>query len=247
MLSEGTFVVTGGLGRVGSAIWPAIVEAGGTAIVTTRSSKRAHAFNQNAPARAHAIAFDPKSREDFDAFWSHLRADGHTVCGLVNNAMGTVPTKPMDKLEVSDWQDAVKVDLSDLISICNSLIAIENPVSIVNVSSIYGAMAPDFSIYDENRLPPSPIYAATKAAQLQLTKYLAVAWADKRVRVNAVCLGGVLQTQAEEFLEAYGRMVPQRRMITPTEAADSICFLLSNKASGISGHTIFVDGGRHAW
>ena len=244
---EGSYIVTGGLGRVGSAIWPGILAAGGRPILTTRSRARADEFNATSQDGVEAVAFDPRDPRDFDLFLSGLCQAGHDIRGLVNNAMGTIPEKPLEALELGDWQDAVKVDLADLVSLSNALVAIGKPVSIVNVSSIYGAMAPDFSIYIEGRLPPSPIYAATKAAQLQLTRYLAVAWASKGVRVNAVCLGGVLQSQAPEFLKAYGLMVPQRRMITPQEAADSICFLLSEKSSAMTGETIFVDGGRHAW
>lgn len=242
-----TYVVTGGLGRVGSAIWPTILENKGRAIVTTRSPERADAFNATAPGGVRAEVFSPNARADAVAFWHRLQSAGHDIGGLVNNAMGTIPDKPLEALETEDWHSAVKVDLSDMVTLCETLVDAAGPVSIVNVSSIYGAMAPDFSIYSDGRNPPSPIYAATKAAQLQLSKHLAVYWSDKGVRVNAVCLGGVKQQQAPDFLEAYARMVPQRRMIEPQEAADTICYLLSDRASALTGDTLFVDGGRHAW
>lgn len=242
-----TYVVTGGLGRVGSAIWPTILKNHGRVVVTTRSSARASAFNAQAPEGASAVVFSPVARADGRALWQALQNAGHSIGGLVNNAMGTIPDKPLEALETEDWHSAVKVDLSDMVMLCETLVEIAAPAAIVNVSSIYGAMAPDFSIYTEGRNPPSPIYAATKAAQLQLTRHLAVYWAERGVRVNAVCLGGVKQQQAKEFYDAYSQMVPQRRMIEPREAADTICYLLSDRSSALTGETLFVDGGRHAW
>lgn len=247
MLKERSYVVTGGLGRVGTAIRTAILGNGGRVVVTTRRPERAEEFNRAAPEGVRAVAFDPVEQGDYARFWSGLRAELGEVAGLVNNAMGTIPDKPLAELTPADWTDAVKVDLADPLALSAALVAEGRPVSIVNVSSIYGAMAPDFAIYRDGRTPPSPIYAATKAAQLQLTRYLAVAWADRGVRVNAVCLGGVRQSQSPDFLQAYGRMVPQGRMILPREAGDSVCFLLSDLASGTTGETLFVDGGRHAW
>lgn len=247
MLKGRTYVVTGGLGRVGTAIRTAILANGGRVVVTTRRPERAAEVNRDAPERLRAVAFDPAGHEDYGQFWTDLGAQVGEVAGLVNNAMGTIPDKPLAQVVPADWADAVKVDLADPLALSAALVAEGRPVSIVNVSSIYGAMAPDFAIYRDGRAPPSPIYAATKAAQLQLTRYLAVAWADRGVRVNAVCLGGVRHAQSPDFLAAYGRMVPQGRMILPREAGDSVCFLLSDLASGTTGETLFVDGGRHAW
>jgi NAD(P)-dependent dehydrogenase (short-subunit alcohol dehydrogenase family) len=248
MLDGRTILLTGGMGRVGQAIWPAILAEGGRVVVTTRDASKAAAFDAQAPAGARALQLSLDADTDFTAVIGDLAVEGWAIDGLVNNAMGTLRECALDDIRREDWTSPVEVDLHAMLALSQAVVAgSPGSASIVTVSSIYGAMAPDFSIYTDGRTPPSPIYAATKAAQLNLTRYLAVLWAGRGVRVNAVCLGGVVNAQKPEFLAAYGRMVPGGRMIEAREAADAICYLLSEKARAVTGETLFVDAGRHAW
>ena len=117
--------------------------------------------------------------------------------------------------------------------------------SIVNVSSIYGILSPDFKIYDGNEnLYNSCAYGASKGAVNQLTRYYATQLAP--IRVNTISPGGIFQSHDSSFSDKYSERVPLNRMAHPKEIVDAILFLLSPMSSYITGHNLIVDGGLSA-
>jgi NAD(P)-dependent dehydrogenase (short-subunit alcohol dehydrogenase family) len=86
-----------------------------------------------------------------------------------------------------------------------------------------------------------------KAAFIGLTRYLAIYWADKEVRVNANCPGGVQADQPDEFLEKVTFRIPMGRMARKDEHKGAILFLVSDASSYMTGATLIIDGGRTCW
>ena len=112
--------------------------------------------------------------------------------------------------------------------------------AIVNTSSGAGLVG----------FPQMPIYIASKHAVLGLTKSAALEYAKSGIRINAIALGGVetdmlMQTVGDDhqFLETFRSMHPIGRIGRPEEIANTIVWLLSDKASFVLGHTLLVDGG----
>lgn len=244
-LAGRTIVVTGGLGRVGRAVGETLAAEGARAILTTRDAEKAARFAAAGQLglSARVLSFD--SEAEVRAFADALAREG-PVHGLVNNAYAATPEKPLETIVLDDWAEGARVNLGGALSLSRALVEGAGCRAIVNVGSIYGVMAPDLSIY-AGRVPPMPTYGAFKAGLVQLTRHLAIHWAERGVRVNAVSLGGVSDGQDEAFLAAYAKMVPTRRMIDREEAAAVVAFLLSEAASGVTGTNLMVDAGRHAW
>jgi len=121
--------------------------------------------------------------------------------------------------------------------------------SIVNVSSIYGLISPDFRIYEgDPEQYNSAAYGASKAGIIQLTKYrAAAAMANFEICVNAVSPGGIYQDHHPKFNKLYSERVPMKRMTQPEEIVNAILFLLSPPSSYITGQNIVVDGGMSIW
>ena len=117
--------------------------------------------------------------------------------------------------------------------------------SVINISSIQGTVAPDFSNYAGTDMTTPPDYHFHKHGMLGLTKYLA-AWAGPRgVRVNAISPGGMEQPQHSDgpFLSQYCRRVFLGRMARYDDIKGAVVFLASDASLYITGQNIHVDGG----
>lgn len=115
--------------------------------------------------------------------------------------------------------------------------------SLVNLSSVYGVVAPRFDIYNNTAMTMPVEYAAIKSALIHLSKYTAAYVADSRFRVNLVSPGGILDKQPASFLQAYQDKTLGKGMLDPTDVTGAIAFLLSDHARFINGQNIVVDDG----
>jgi NAD(P)-dependent dehydrogenase (short-subunit alcohol dehydrogenase family) len=122
--------------------------------------------------------------------------------------------------------------------------------SIVNVSSTYGVVAPDQSLYDFRRRGGEeffkPVaYAVAKSGMLNFTRWLAeyCGYLKLNIRVNTFVPGGVLAGQNEEFLREYGRRTILGRMANADEYNGAILFLVSRASSYMTGSALTIDGG----
>lgn len=117
------------------------------------------------------------------------------------------------------------------------------PFSLVNISSIYGVVAPKFGIYENTKMTMPVEYAAIKSALLHLNKYIVAYVNDSRFKINAVSPGGIFDHQPEAFLEAYKKETNGAGMLDVKEILGSIVFLLSEDSKYITGQNIVVDDG----
>jgi NAD(P)-dependent dehydrogenase (short-subunit alcohol dehydrogenase family) len=123
--------------------------------------------------------------------------------------------------------------------------------SVINVASIWGHVSPKPELYGETgRLTP-PQYAATKGGLLQLTRYLSVLYAPKRIRVNSLSPGIFPWTELVEkdpdFVSTISTQAPMKRLGLSHELAGPAVFLASDAASYMTGADLKVDGGWTAW
>lgn len=118
-----------------------------------------------------------------------------------------------------------------------------NPFSLVNVSSIYGVMAPDFSIYENTSMTMPIEYAAIKSALIHLNKYIVKYVNNSDFRINSVSPGGIFDNQPQSFLAAYKDKTHGTGMLDPTDMLGSILFLLSDQSSYVTGQNIIIDDG----
>ncbi len=123
--------------------------------------------------------------------------------------------------------------------------------SVINIGSLYAGVAPDTRFYDHIQSDPPflkpPAYGASKAAVVNLTRYLATLWAPQGVRVNALSPGGVLGAQDEEFKRKFCERVPMGRMAVAEDLRGPLLFLASSASSYVTGTELIVDGGFTAW
>jgi len=118
--------------------------------------------------------------------------------------------------------------------------------SVINVSSIYGLVGPNLSLYAGTPMGNPAAYAATKGGLGQLTRYLSTVLAPQ-VRVNAFAPGGIERGQDGAFVARYEGLTPLGRMATEDDFRGVVTWLAGDGSAYVTGQVIGVDGGWTAW
>jgi NAD(P)-dependent dehydrogenase (short-subunit alcohol dehydrogenase family) len=124
---------------------------------------------------------------------------------------------------------------------------------ILNIASDLGVIAPDQRLYRKNDVAEEmqnvkPItYSAAKWAIVGMTKYLAVYFAEKNIRVNSISPTAVYNNHPEEFVEKLTNIIPMNRMSHIDEYKGAIVFMCSDASSYMTGENVVIDGGKSVW
>lgn len=175
---------------------------------------------------------------------------------IVVHCIGLISSMPIPGYAVSfenqsleAWELALKVNLTSAFLLAKHVhnrLDQSGMASVIFLSSIYGSLGPDWSLYDNTSMGNPLAYGASKGGLQQLMRYLATLWAPS-VRVNCVSPGGIQHGQTEDFIRRYEQRTPMRRMATPEDIAGPVIFLASDAARYVTGQNILVDGGWSAW
>jgi NAD(P)-dependent dehydrogenase (short-subunit alcohol dehydrogenase family) len=261
-------IITGGAGLLGRKHAEAILEAGGTAVLLDiNSSKIKEAvsfFEEKYPKMIFGFEVDITSKESLISAKEKILSQCKKIDVLINNAANNpkmeegdgVSWTRFENLPEDIWDKDMTVGLKGAFlcsQVFGSYMAERKNGVILNISSDLGIIAPDQRIYEKDGLPENkqmakPVtYSVIKHGLLGLTKYLATYWAEKGVRVNAICPGGVSNNQDEKFVEKLTNLIPMKRMANEGEYKSAIIFLISDASSYMTGSTIIIDGGRTCW
>ena len=120
---------------------------------------------------------------------------------------------------------------------------VQNDFALVNISSIYGVVAPKFEVYNNTKMTMPVEYAAIKSALLHLSRYVVAYVADSRFRVNSVSPGGIFDHQPNDFVSKYASNTNGKGLLDSGDVIGAIVFLLSDSSKYITGQNIVVDDG----
>jgi len=155
-----------------------------------------------------------------------------------------------EKIPFASWKANVDSQLGGYFLCCQRVaeqMKQQGGGSIINIGSIYGVVAPDFSIYEGTEMTMPAAYSAVKGGSIALTNYIATYYAQYKIRANTVSPGGIFVNEPSPFVEKYARKAPMGRMGLPAEVVGAVIFLASDASSYMTGQNLTVDGGWTAW
>ncbi|MHA8090222.1 oxidoreductase [Aquirufa antheringensis] len=170
------------------------------------------------------------------------------IDGWVNNAYPRTKDwgDKFENISLDSWKTNVDMHLNGYFLCCQLVLEqmkIQQFGSLINMSSIYGIVGPDFTVYDNTNMTMPAAYSAIKGGINNLTRYLASYYGKYQIRINTVSPGGIFDNQPLSFVDNYNKKVPMKRMGHPKDIVSAIYFLLSDESSYITGHNLIVDGG----
>lgn len=263
-LSGKVAVVTGGIGILGRHFCAGLADSGAQVAVADLDGAAAAAFaaelQQTYGVPCLGVEVDVSQPGSVAAMAETVESGLGPIAVLHNNAAtkGSDPGKffaATEEFALETWREIMAVNLDGLFLVARDVgarMARRGKGSIIQTSSIYGVMGPDQRIYEGSEylgraINTPPVYSASKAGVIGLSKYLATYWAASGVRVNTLTPGGVESGQNDTFRQRYLNRVPLGRMAQAGEMVGALLFLASDASSYVTGQNIMVDGGLSAW
>lgn len=268
-LKDKVIIITGGSGLLGREHIEAIAEQGGVPVILdldqSTIDQQVDYIQKKYNTITRGYSVDITNELQISDVCDKIVSFFGKIDGLVNNAANNPKVENSDKMNFSRLEN-FPIDIWDKdlnVSLKGSFLCIKyfgyqisknsNGGNIVNISSDLGLIAPDQRLYKIDGLhddmqPVKPItYSVVKTGLIGLTRYVSTYWAEKNVRCNAICPGGVENNQNSEFVTELVKRIPMNRMANKTEYRGVLVFLLSDASSYVNGAVIAVDGGRTAW
>ena len=254
-------LVTGGAGILGQKFCAGLAQAGAKVAVVDLDAGVAQAVATSLGDNAVGFACNVAEPESVKACVEAVIARFGAIDILHNNAA----TKsrdvrafftPFEDYSIDTWREVMSVNIDGMFLMAQAvgkhMLARGQGGVVIQTASIYGLVGPDSRIYEGSDYLGGPIntpavYAASKAAVVGLTKWLATHWAKSGIRVNCLVPGGVSSGQNNSFSTRYAERVPMGRMAQAEEMVPALLYLASDASSYVTGQVLTVDGGWTAW
>lgn len=263
-------IITGGGGLIGMKHAEAVMEGEGIPvlldIVPAGMERVKNALQETYGDRpVETFVTDITKKEDLMKIRDVLLEKYGHIDALINNAANNPKVEGGSKnlnatqfpeFPVDIWNADIAVGLTGAMlcaQVFGKVMEEQNKGVIINISSDYGIISPDQRVYRKEGIPEEeqiikPVsYSVVKHGIMGLTKYLAVYWAQKGVRVNTLCPASLLNGQDEEFVKKLSNLIPMGRMSNPDEYVCTVLYMLSEASSYMTGATVVLDGGRTIW
>ena len=243
-------IITGGSGLIGREIVKALSDLGATVYIA--DLKEDELFDIKGAKNAKFVSLDITSEVSVNTTVARILNESGRIDILVNSAYPRTSDwgVKFEKVPFSSWKENIDNQLGGYFLCCQKVaeqMKEQGGGSIINIGSIYGSVAPDFSIYEGTEMTMPVAYSAIKGGIIALTRYIATYYGSFNIRANVVSPGGIIDRQSETFIDRYSKKTPLGRMGTPSDVAGAVIFLASDASAYVTGQNLLVDGGWTAW
>ncbi len=252
-LNKQVVVVTGGAGLIGQAFVKTIIENNGIAIIADINEELGNSIKQKMQQEHSSqdvdfVQIDITSKESIENAIKLLDAKYGHIDALINNAYPRNKNygRSFFDVEYDDFSQNISLNLGGYFvtsQIFAKYFKTQGKGNIINISSIYGIIAPKFEVYNNTSMTMPVEYAAIKSGVIHLTKYMAKYFKDMNIRVNTLSPGGIYDNQDPTFVQQYNALCLNKGMLDKSDLEGALIFLLSDMSLYIQGQNICVDDG----
>ena len=253
MLKDKVVVITGGAGLIGKEFVKAVIEQNGIAVIADIDKKVGKEVKKSLSKELKTknidfVKLDITSKKSLKKCINYLDNRYGKIDALVNNAYPRNKNYARDffDVEYDDFVENLGLNLGGYFITSQQFAKYFQKQSygnIINISSIYGVVAPKFEIYNGTTMTMPVEYSAIKSGLIHLTKYMAKYFKGMDIRVNTLSPGGILDAQPKEFLEAYKKECLSKGMLEKEDLKGTLIYLLSDMSRYVNGQNIIVDDG----
>tara|TARA_B110000444_G_scaffold108020_1_gene102038 strand:- start:417 stop:1214 length:798 start_codon:yes stop_codon:yes gene_type:complete len=249
-------IITGASGFIGSSVAVKLANHGSNLILIDINDNQLNRLSTkikklNKKIKIDTITSDISKESEINNLIKYINMNYNKIDIMVNS-IGMVGTDTSDgwnvdykKQSLESWNKCIGVNLTGiffLIQGIHKLMRKTKNASIVNISSIYGVIAPDWQMYKGTDIYNPAAYSVSKAGLINMSRWLA-STLSPHIRVNCISPGGVLRNQKKIFVKKYSEKTLLKRMANESDISDPVLFLASDMSSYITGHNLIVDGG----
>jgi NAD(P)-dependent dehydrogenase (short-subunit alcohol dehydrogenase family) len=244
-------VVSGGAGLLGGKFCSAISSSGGISIVADVNKGAADEVAdkiRSSNGESYSAQLDIADTDSVERLIAAIHSKHGRIDAVVNNAYPRNKNwgRKLEDVVYSDFCENVGLHLGGYFLVAQKFAMYFQSCgggNIINMSSIYGLMAPKFEIYEGTSMTVAVEYAAIKSAIIQLTRYFAQYFKSHGIRCNAISPGGIFDNQQESFLRNYNARCGIKGMLDANDIAGALIFLLSEESRHMTGQNLVVDDG----
>lgn len=258
-------IIFGSESKLGIKLKKSLVKKGCTVISCDQKlSNKKKLIKKN--KRIYEFGLDVRSEKSVKNFYEIIKSKIKKIDGIVFSVTKKTTDfyYPFKDFSYKNWKNIIDTELGGAFLVSKyfaEFLASKRNGSFVFISSIYGVVGNDHSIYKGSNLAKvysnkkqtktifsNAAYSTSKGGLISFTKFLATYWVGSNLRFNCISPGGIENSKENKtFIKNYSVKVPLRRKAKIQEVCDAIEFLLSDRSKYINGHNLLVDGGFTAW
>ena len=250
-------ILTGASGLLGSYFSRILLERGANMALIDHNPNVSEQLKKEFESSNQKILVykcDLSKPKEIKSTFSKIKKDFSSLDVLINNAafvsaksFGIKDFKNFETHPFDLWKKSFEVNVDAPFLLCQKVLGVmkkQKNGSIINISSNYGLLGPDFDTYEDEKLWTPPGYAVTKSAILNLTRYIANLYGKDGIRCNTLSPSGVATEKlTNRFKKRYASRNAFKRMAKVSDYAGPMIFLCSDASGYMTGANLIVDGG----